>query len=99
MIGLLSATGRAIIVIAAVLTVIGFTAEGYLIARFQEALSYGNFSISRGGQIMPLELLYLAIGSGAGFIAAGTVFGTVATLYEIRDSLRLLTKLSPDGSF
>jgi hypothetical protein len=49
MIGVLSAVGRAVVVIAAVLTVIGFTLSGYLYAQAREAVIYGNFTISGGG--------------------------------------------------
>ena len=94
MIEMLSAIGRVVIVVAAALMVIGSMMGGYMIAQAQESVSYGNFLISGGGQITPLEFLYLAIGGGIGLIVAGAVFGAIATLYDIRDSLRLLTRLN-----
>jgi hypothetical protein len=99
MIGLLSAIGRAIVVTAAVLTVIGFSIGGFLTARTQEAVLYGgSFAISGGGRTTPFELFCLVIGCGIGFLVAGTVFGAIATLYDIRDSLRQLIELSSNAS-
>ena len=92
MIGLLSAIGRVVIVAAAVLTVIGCTIQGYLFGRVRESATYGNFTISGGGQITPLELFYSLLGGGIGIIVAGAVFGAIATLYDIRDSLRLIAR-------
>ena len=91
MIKLLSDIGRAVIVVAAVMTVLGSTISGYLIARTQESFVYGNFTISHGGQITPRELLYSLLGGGIGLVVAGAVFGAIATLYDIRDSLHLLS--------
>ena len=91
MIRLLSAIGRVVIAVAAVLTVISCTMVGYLFARSQEFAIYGNFSISGSGQITPLEVFYSVLGGGIGFVVSGAVFGAIATLYEIRDSLRLIT--------
>lgn len=94
MIEMLSAIGRGVIVVAATLTVIGSMVGGYTVARAQESVSYGHFLISGGGQITPLEFLYLVLGGGIGLVIAGAVFGAIATLYDIRDSLRLLTRLN-----
>lgn len=94
MIGLLSAIGRVVIVVAAALTIISGIIAGYLSARTQEFASFGNFSISGNGQITPLEILYSLLGAAIGFVVAGAVFGAIATLYEIRDNLWLVASQS-----
>jgi TRAP-type C4-dicarboxylate transport system permease small subunit len=90
MIGLHSSIGRAVIVVAAAITIIGFTVAGYSVARANEFMTYGTFSLS-GGVLTRLEVLFSVLGCVVGFIVAGAVFGAIATLYEIRDSLRILT--------
>jgi hypothetical protein len=92
MIELLSAVGRVVIVVAAVLTVISCTIAGYLFARTQEFATYSNFTISGGGQITPLEIVYSLFGGGIGVVVSGAIFGAIATLYDIRDSLRSIAK-------
>jgi hypothetical protein len=92
MIRLLSYIGRTVIVVAAILTVVGFSISGYLLARYQELLDYGNFTISGGGQITPREGFYSLLGAGIGFVVAGIVFGAIATLYDIRDNLRWIAR-------
>jgi hypothetical protein len=93
MIELLSAIGRVVVVIGAVLTVAAFAVGGYLYAYAEEAKIYGIYSISGGGRITPRELVYGVIGAAIGFVVAGAAFGAIATLYIIRDSLRSLLAL------
>jgi hypothetical protein len=93
---LLSAVGRVVIIVAAMLTVIGCIAASYFFARTQEFALYGSFSISGGGQITPLELIYSLHGGGIGVVVSGVIFGAIATLYDIRDSLRVIARRS-DG--
>ena len=81
----------------AVLTVIATTIAGYLIARAGEFANYGAFMISGGGQLTPLELLYSLIGFVIGAVVAGAVFGAIATLYDIRDSLRIIVGMRLDA--
>jgi hypothetical protein len=92
MISLLSAIGRVVIVIAAVLVIIGCVIGGYLFARYQELAFYGDFTIGAGGLITPREFLYSLLGGGIGFVVSGTVFGAIATLYDIRDNVRLIAE-------
>jgi hypothetical protein len=94
---LLSGVGRAVIVVAAALTIIGFTVAGYNVGRPNEFIAYGSYRQS-GGAITLLELVFSVLGCGIGIIVAGAVFGAIATLYEIRDSLRLLAGPNRDNS-
>ena len=96
MIQMLSAIGRVVVVVAAAITVAATTLAGYFFARASELASYGTFTISEGGKITPLELAYALIGFAVGLIVAGAVFGAIATLYEIRDSLILLANARSD---
>ncbi len=95
MIRLLSDIGRTTIVVAAALTIIGCIIAGYLLARSQELVAYGNFTISGGGQITPLEVFYSLLGGCVGLLLAGTVFGTIATFYDIRDNIRRIAHQYP----
>jgi hypothetical protein len=92
MIRAISDIGRALVIVSALLTVIGGVAVGYAIARSQEYAAFGSFEISGGGKLTPLELFYSLMGLGIGFVVAGAVFGAIATLYEIRDSLNSLAE-------
>jgi hypothetical protein len=96
MIRLLSAIGRCVTVVAAIGVIVGSAIFGYSWARALEVHDYGSFAISGGGVLTPLELLYSIIGCGVGLIGAGAVFGAIATLYEIRDNLRLVAAAQPD---
>ena len=66
MIQMLSAVGRAVVVVAAVIIVGVTTIAGSWFARATEVASYDRFTVSEGGQITPLELVYSlsALGSG-----------------------------------
>jgi hypothetical protein len=83
MIRLLSAIGRATIVLAALLTIAGFTVGGYGMGTgqynggFAPGVAQGN-----GGVVGAV------VGVVAGVIIAGAVFGPIATLYDIRDNIR-----------
>lgn len=82
MIKLLSAVGRATIVIAAVLIILGSTAAGYVDADARPYLFGFRFAREAGA----------LIGLAIGIVAAGVVFGPLATLYDMRDSLRHLAR-------
>ena len=84
MIKLLSAVGRATIVVAAAVIVVAAAIGGYLGTETRPELfltSYGRW-------------LGALLGLALGIVSAGVVFGPLATLYDIRDSLRRLA--NPD---
>jgi hypothetical protein len=82
MIRLLSAIGREIIIVAALLTIVVFVVGGY-------AMGTGGY-----GDLAPGAGRGIGGGWGAvlggvlGIIVAGAVFGPIATLYDIRDNIR-----------
>ena len=82
MIRLLSAVGRATIVIAAVFIIVGSTVAGYVDADTRPYLFGFRFAREYGA----------LIGLVAGIVAAGIVLGPLATLYDIRDNMRRLAK-------
>lgn len=86
MIRILSLIGRATIVVAAFLMIVGSAAAGY----FNAAKEYGIAALGYGPAIGAL------IGLAVGTIAAGVVLGPLATLYDIRDSVRHLVELAED---
>lgn len=86
MIRILSSIGRATIVVAALLMIVGSTAAGY----FNAAKEYGIAALGYGPALGAL------IGLVVGTIAAGVVLGPLATLYDIRDGVRHLVELA-DG--
>lgn len=78
MIRLLSAVGRATIVIVAAVIIVGGAIGGYIGSEAHPELlftSYGRWL----GALLGLVL---------GVVSAGVVFGPLATLYDMRDSLR-----------
>jgi hypothetical protein len=87
MIRLLSAIGRATIVIAAILIVVAFAATGYQAPELHPYLADYGFGRLAGA----------ALGFAIGLVAAGIIFGPLATLYDIRDSLRRLAKAGDDA--
>lgn len=86
MIKLLSAIGRATVVIAAILTVGAFTFGGYMgTADYEYGSAMGNQAGQGAAHVWGAMLGFIV-----GIIVAGAVFGPVATLYDIRDNLRRL---------
>jgi hypothetical protein len=85
MIRLLSAVGRATIVIAAVLIIVGGAVGGYMGAETRPELYFTSYGRWLGG----------LIGLVLGVVSAGVVLGPLATLYDIRDSLRRMA--NPDA--
>ena len=83
MIRLLSAIGRIVIVWGAVLWVVACVAAG--------AVGVGTQSQAPDGHIVG-GIVGGIIGAIVGLISAGVIFGSIATLYDIRDSLRLLVE-------
>jgi hypothetical protein len=83
MIRFLSVMGRATIVIAAALIIIGFVVASYFDTGIRSELSAFSF----GRELGALAGLVL------GTIAAGVIFGPLATLYDIGDSLRRLVQI------
>jgi MFS family permease len=83
MIKLLSAIGRATIILAALLTIVGFAVSGYGLAT---SGYYGDFApeAARGAG----GTWGAVLGGVVGIIVAGAVFGPIATLYDIRDNIR-----------
>jgi hypothetical protein len=98
MIRVISDIGRVLVIVSVFLTIIGCTAAGYFIALSQEYAMPGRFGISGGGKLTPLELLYSVLGLGVGFVVAGSWFGAIATLYEIRDILRSMAEINSGPS-
>lgn len=86
MIRILSLIGRATLVVAAILMILGSAAAGYLDA----AREYGIAALGHGPAIGAL------IGLVLGTIAAGVILGPLATLYDIRDGVRHLVQLAED---
>jgi hypothetical protein len=84
MIRLLSALGRATVILAAVLTIAGFTFGGYMGTQEYDTgfVQAGVPAVSR--------LWGTVAGVLAGIVVAGAVFGPLATLYDTRDNLRRL---------
>ena len=82
MIRFLSLIGRATIVIAAVLIIVGFVAAGYMNADSRPELLEYRFARELGA----------LFGLMVGIIAAGVILGPLATLYDIRDNVRRLVK-------
>jgi hypothetical protein len=78
MIKLLSAVGRATIVIAAAVIIVGGAVGGYVGSEARPELFFTSYGRWLGA------LLGLALG----IVTAGVVFGPLATLYDMRDSLR-----------
>ncbi len=78
MIRLLSAVGRATIVIAAVVIIVGGAVGGYVGAETRPELLFTSYG----------RWLGALVGLVLGVVSAGVVFGPLATLYDMRDSLR-----------
>jgi hypothetical protein len=93
MIRLLSDIGRAAVVLAAILTIVGCAMWGYTLAEGFELLRNGNVGFAGSGRITVSEVAGIVIGGAAGMIIAGAVFGAIATLYDIRDNIRMILLL------
>lgn len=76
--------GRATLVVAAILMILGSAAAGY----FDAGREYGIATLGHGPAIGAL------IGLVIGTIAAGVIFGPLATLYDIRDGVRHVVELA-----
>jgi hypothetical protein len=88
MIRLLSLIGRATIVIAAIVIIVAFAVAGYQAPEMHPYLADYGFGRPVGA----------VVGFAIGLVTAGIVFGPLATLYDIRDNLRLLAKANEDAS-
>ena len=86
MIRILSAIGRATLVVAALLMIAGSAAAGY----FDAGKEYGIAAVGSGPALGAL------IGRVLGTIAAGGILGPLATLYDIRDSVRRMLELADE---
>jgi len=87
MIRTLSAIGGVAVAIAAVLLIAAGAAVGYNLAHGYDAGYSSQLAISGARWIPPQEWLGMLLGGLAGLLVAGVFLGTMATLYEIRDSL------------
>lgn len=95
MIKTLSAIGRISIVISAAIIVFAGGVGGYFSVLSAEEYRYGaGFAISQGGVLTPTELGGIAFGAVCGLFVAGLMLGLVATVYDMRDSLRTLAAAS-----
>ena len=88
MIKLLSAVGRATIVIAAVVIIVGGAVGGYMGSESRPELFFTIYG----------RWLGALVGLVLGVISAGIVLGPLATLYDIRDSLRRMADPDEPGS-
>ena len=86
MMRILSAIGRATLVVAALLMIAGSAAAGY----FDAGKEYGIAALGHGPAVGAL------IGLVLGTIAAGVILGPLATLYDIRDGVRHLVQVAED---
>ena len=84
MIRILSMIGRATLVVAAILVIVGAAVAGYIDA----GREVGGVAIGYGPVVGAL------LGLVVGIITAGVVFGPLATLYDIRDNVRLVAELA-----
>lgn len=92
MIKFLSTVGRVTIVVAALLMILGFGLAGFF-----ESYAGGvnGYLASYTGHAVHLgthQTVAFIAGCVIGSIVAGTIFGPLATLYDVRDSLRQLVK-------
>jgi hypothetical protein len=90
MIKLLSNIGRSTVVFAAFATVVGCAIWGYTLAEGYDLLHNGVVGFAGLGRITLTELVGLVAGGLLGILVAGAVFGAIATLYDIRDNIRMV---------
>jgi len=83
MIRLLSAMGRAAIILATLLMIGGFAVGGYGMATNGYYADFAPEAARGAGGTWGAVL-----GGIVGIIVAGAVFGPIATLYDIRDNIR-----------
>ena len=84
MIRILSMIGRATLVVAAILVIVSTAVAGYLDA----GREVGGVAIGYGPVVGAL------LGLLAGILAAGVILGPLATLYDIRDNVRLIAEVA-----
>ena len=84
MIRILSSIGRATLVVAAILMIAGAAVAGYVSAGQQYGLAAFGFGPGLGA----------LVGLVVGTIGAGVILGPLATLYDIRDNVRLMSELA-----
>lgn len=87
MIRILSSIGRATIVVAALLMIVGSAVAGYVDAGRQDGLAAFGYGPAVGA----------LIGLVLGIIGAGVFLGPLATLYDIRDGVRHLVEVAEEG--
>ncbi|MGH8749875.1 MAG: hypothetical protein ACREU5_12315 [Burkholderiales bacterium] len=88
MIKLLSAVGRATIVIVAAVIIVGGAVGGYLGSETRPELFFTSYG----------RWLGALVGLVLGVVSAGIVLGPLATLYDIRDNLRRMADPDEPGS-
>jgi hypothetical protein len=88
MIRFLSLVGRATIMIAAALVIVGFVIAGYVGSNLHPYLVAYGFERQLGA----------LVGLAVGVMVAGIIFGPLATLYDIRDNVRRLVQFGDGGS-
>jgi TRAP-type C4-dicarboxylate transport system permease small subunit len=84
MIRFLSGIGRAIVVLAALFTIVLCAIGGYGWAHGY----YAGYAPTPGVGVAAGTVL----GAVAGIVVAGIVFGPIATLYDIRDNIRRMAR-------
>jgi hypothetical protein len=94
MIRLLSEIGRALLIVSAVATVLAGVVLGYFLARSTEATASGAFQISDIARFTPDEIFGCIFGGAAGLLVAGSIFGIIATFYDLNDNIKRLIDLA-----
>jgi hypothetical protein len=84
MIRFLSGIGRAMVVLGALVTIVFCAIAGYGWAHgyYTAYTPTPGLGVAAG----------TALGAAAGIVAAGIVFGPIATLYDIRDNIRRMAR-------
>lgn len=87
MIQMLISTGRFATSAAAAMTVLACAAAGWSLGAAQDRL---YLMYAPAGHISTTPVLYAALGLLIGLVAAGALWGVVAAIYDIQQSLRRL---------
>lgn len=93
MIRMLSNIGRTVVALAAVAIIGVNTLGGYVVAVGTQMYADGSLGLSMPGQSLPFtsfDLFGALCGFVVGLFMAGLLLGLVATIYDMRDSLRAL---------
>lgn len=101
MIRMLSNIGRSLVALAALVIIGANTIGGYLVAVGLQSYSGDLSALSEPGQpipMTPLDVTGALCGFVIGLFMAGLLLGLVATVYDMRDSLRTIAASLAPGS-